>query len=281
MKRSLLWIFSTLALGVLLALLPVTAAAQTIWTSPDRTNNIAVEWLRPDFDNDEGLSFFTSGLFLSGRVTLSDHLRVVADVPFAFFDANVDFAGRSESDVGLGNPYFGLELGWRDRPFWGEFGVRLPLASADNPAVGFGFFSDYDRCEAFMPDFLSFVGLANYLYRHDSGFSLRLRGGPLFLVDTDAGDFEDVSEMYAIYSVQGWYDTARMRFGAGLTGRLLATEMHLTASERTVHHLGLAVAGKFGGVEPGLHFRLPLDEGLTDVMNYAVGITVAVPFGQR
>ena len=281
MKRSLLWVFSVLVLGVVLALLPVTAAAQTIWTSSERTTNLTLEWLRPDFEEGDDVSFFTSGLFLSGRLAVSDKLNLVADLPFAYYDAEVSSGGGNESDATIGNPYLGLEVGRVDSPIWGELGLRVPLAPSDNLAVGSGFYSDYDRCEAFMPDILSFVGIANYQYRHDTGFSMRLRGGPLVLVDTDEALADSDSEVYAIYSLQGWYDTARMRFGAGFTGRLWASESDLDFKERSVHHLGLAMAGKFRGVEPGLHFRLPLDEDLTDYMNYVFGINVTVPLTQR
>ena len=73
----------------------------------------------------------------------------------------------------------------------------------------------------------------------------------------------------------------RVRFGAGFTGRLLASESDLDFGERSVHHLGATLAAKFRGVEPGLHFRLPIDEDLSDITNYVFGLNVTVPFGQR
>ncbi len=279
MKRSLLWIFSVLALGTFLALLPLSAAAQTLWTSPDQGSNLALEWLRPEFDEGDDLSFFTSGLFLSGRAMLSDNVALVADLPFAFVDADFEFGG-SESDVTMGNPLLGLEV--QRGSFWLDTGLRVPLAPSDNAAVWYGFWSDYDRCEAFMPDVLSAFGAINYQFRRpDSHFSMRLRGGPLMLVETEEDVLEDNTEFFAIYSLQGWYDTPKMRFGAGFTGRLWATESDLDFGERSAHSLGLTLAGKFGGVEPGLHFRLPLDEDVDEVMDYSIGLNVTVPFGQR
>ena len=278
MKHSILWVLGVLALSMVLALLPVTAAAQTIWTSPDRTNNVTLEWFRPEFDEVDDLSFFTSGFFFSTRLAINDNVRFVGDLPVAYYDADIE---GIEADMAIGNPYLGMEVGKLERSLWGELGLRIPLTPTDNSARSFGFFSDYDRCEAFMPDVLSVIGVANYQYWHASGFSMRLRGGPLFLINTDAQEYEDDMEMYAIYSLQGWYDTAQLRFGAGFTGRLIASEKDLDFSERTVHHLGLVLAGKFRRVEPGVHFRLPLDENLTDIMNYVFGLNVTVPFGQR
>ncbi len=278
MKHSILWLMSALVLGMVLALLPVSAAAQTIWLGPDQANNVTLEWLRPEFEDAEDLSFMTSGFFLSARFGINDQFRLVGDVPFGYFGTDIDDV---DSEIGIGNPYLGVEVGNLKSPVWGELGLRIPLTDVDNLGSSFGFFSDYDRCEAFMPDAVSAMGFANYLYRHDSGFSMRLRGGPLFLISTDSDEYEDDMEMYAMYSLQGWYDTARLRFGTGITGRMIATEKDLDLGERTIHQLGLALAGKFRGVEPGLHFRLPLDEDLSDVTNYTFGLTVTVPFQQR
>ncbi len=275
MKRIILPMLA-IGMGILLAVLPVTVAAQSIWTGPDAPQGFSVEWLRPEFADLEDVSFISSALYVSGRLDVRENLSLVADVPFAYFDADLA-PGGSVSDVAVGNPYLGLELSFADRPFWAEAGVRVPL-TPDNEAATFpGVYSDFDRCEAFTPDVLSVMAMGNYRLEDPSGFSVRLRVGPALWVNTNPDAFEDDLELYALYSAQGWYDASRARFGAGLTGRFFVTEKDLNLSERTVHHLGLALVGKFPGVYPGLHFRLPLDEDLPDILDFAVGLSVTVP----
>ncbi len=276
MRKSVLWFFGVVGLGAILAVFPSQMAAQSIWTSPSESSSFSVEWLKPEFSNAEDMSFFSSALFLSGRVWVHNNVRVVGDLPFA----NVDFKD-GEADLGVGNPYLGVEVGAPNSPLWGEVGVRAPLASEDNSALGVGFWADYDRCEAFMPDVLSIVGLGHYQYQHRSGLSARFRAGPLFQVDTNKDAIGDRTEAYAVYSAHGWYDIEKARFGAGLTGRMLVTEADLNLGERTVHQLGLFLIGKFGGVEPGLHLRMPLDQDLNDILDFVVGLNVTVPLRGR
>ncbi len=276
MRKSIRWFISVAGLGALLAILPSQVAAQSIWTSQDESSSFSVEWLKPEFSDAEDMSFFSSALFLSGRVWVHDDVRIVGDLPLA----NVDYK-EGKAGLAVGNPYLGVEVGAPESPLWGEAGGRLPLASTNNSALGVGFWSDYDRCEAFMPHVLSVFALGNYQYQHRSGFSARFRAGPLLWVNTDKGVSGDRTEAYAVYSAQGWYDVDRARFGAGLTGRMIVTEADLKLDERTVHQLGVALIGKFGDVQPGLHLRMPLDKDLNDVLDFVFGMNVTVSLRGR
>ena len=273
MKPSVWWIMSVLGVGAVLVLLPATVAAQqSIWTSSYGPNNFTVEWLRPEFSDEADASFLTSVTYLSGRAMVAKNLRLVGEIPLVYFDSEDD-----DAELNVGNPYLGLEAGNLDT-VWGEVGVRVPVVANDDFTTFFlGFLTDFDRLEAFVPEVLSVVALGNYQWQHRSGFSARLRAGPVLWIDTSDEEFdEDNTELFMLYSLQGWYDTQRVRLGAGFTGRLIATEDDLDFNERTWHHVGLAIIGKFDGVQPGLHFKVPLDDELDEALDFVFGLSLNV-----
>ena len=227
MKRSSSWSTLATALSVFLLAYPATLSAQSVWMGQRPPKSFSIEWLKPSFDGSD-VGFLTSALFLSGRVPLAANVRLIAELPVAHFSSNFDDA----SDTAIGNPYFGIELGESTGWASGEFGVRVPLAPSDNGAIFVGILADFDRFEAFVPDFWSFSGQAALASRSTSGFSVRLRGGPSLLINTDKAAFEDGGELYLAYSGQGWYAAGPVQIGAGVTGRMLVTESDLRRPRR-------------------------------------------------
>lgn len=254
---------------VALAFGATPAWAQSAWLGTDRQADVALEVLRPDFGG-EGVSFFSSAVFLSGRYPLSEAVDFTIDLPFSHFGVD-----GGDSETAIGNPYLGIAFGPRERSVYGEFGLRPPLASGDGLATGF--ISDHDRWEAFFEDVLAINGAVNYVYREPSGFRVRLRGGPSVWVNT--GDFGDDVELLADYGAHAWYVAAeQVGVGVGLTGRVIVTEGGLSLSERMLNQVGLTVIGHFGRVQPGLHARLPFDfDEDTEETNYVLSLSLAVP----
>lgn len=273
------WFYRTVLLLGLSFVLVLPSMAQSIWLGEYRQRSLSVEALKPDLNGTDE-TFFSSALFLSGRTPLSPKFHLTADLPVSHFGFDSDIGGTDDSETGIGNPYVGLEYGEIGAPLYGEFGVRIPLASDDNAGLVSGMSSDLDRWEAFFGDVLSFNGAANYIYQlPNSGLSVRLRGGPnLWIRTNDNETLEglDDTELFANYSAQAWYDAGRLNLGTGVTGRAIITDDG-DFGERTAHLLGFSVIGDFHKVRPGLHFRLPIDDDLNDVMDYAVGLSVTVP----
>jgi hypothetical protein len=230
------------------------------------------------------VTFFSSAVFLSGRYPLSDAVDVVAEIPVSHLGRDASYpscdrcVANSRSETALGNPYIGIMFGERSASSYGEVGVRLPIARDDHNGLGTGFMSDHNRWEAFFEDILTIRGAGNYIHRVPSGFQLHLRGGTSLWVYTD--DFGDESvEALADYGVHGWYPVSeQVRISAGLTGRVIVSESDLSLSERMLNQFGVAVIGRFGGVEPGLHLRRPFsfDED-RDEPSYVLGLSLAIP----
>ncbi len=268
------------ALCVMMMTVAMSTSAQSIWINPtDNETHVSLEWARSEFDSWDELNFFTSAFYLSGRVAVADRVRVVGELPISYYNATNRYTDKNSSEVVLGNPYLGMEVGRIGNSTWGELGVRFPVAPTNNEAVYTGFYSDYDRCEAFMADVMSITAIGNYQLSNATGFTARLRGGPAFLIDTGNVQSDEV-EVYGIYSLQGWYDAAPLRVGANVTGRILASEKDLDLGERTTHQVGLSIIGRLDNFEPGVHVRAPLDSDLNNILDYGFGLSLTVPINR-
>lgn len=272
MNATGFWTFIA-ALVIPIFLCTLSASAQSIWTSQISESSVGVEWLRPSMSGGGETTFFTSSLFLSGRVGVSSQLQVVGDLPISHFGLDADFVEASETAVG--NPYVGIAWAALGGPTTWEVGMRLPLASSDNLGLFTGFIADVDRMEAFTADVFSLLVHGNYWYRNASGFGMRLRGGPSVQVYTGGEDFADDAELLLNYSAQGLYEAGtRVQISAGATGRMIVSEKDINLAERSFHQLGAGVVSNFGRFHPGIHLRIPIDTELNDIYDFVVGINV-------
>ena len=251
--------------------------AQSIWLDRSHDKTISLEILKPNFEGDDNTTFTTSTLFLSGRFAVTNNISVVGEIPFSHFGIESDFS-NAESENAIGNPYLGIEIHGEDSPVFGEIGLRLPLTPGhddDNQnAVIVGVLTEVvDRTEAFVPDAFPISGALNYFYKNPTGFVLRFRGGPSgWIATSDRVE----SELLLLYSAQAGYESQQVSFVAGFSGRLILTEEDIDFGERTLHQLGLAANVAFGVVQPGISFRVPLDEDLTDILDFIFGLTLGI-----
>lgn len=257
-------------------MMPMTLMSQPIWLDQTHPRVIALEALKPEKENTE---FLSSTLFLSVRLGISNNLVFVGELPFAY--AALENADLSDSQ--FGNPYLGLELARAASPLFFEFGARLPVVASDNLATLFGQLTDADRMEAFTPDAASLLAALNFQnVLPPKQIFLRARVGALLSVSTGAGGTtlltsgED-SELFLLLSGQAGFDGKRIFLGAGLTGRLVFTEKG-NFGRRTFLQLGANARLKLGRFRPGLHFRLPLEDDLKEVLEWVGGVSLGYHF---
>ena len=256
---------------VISAWLSPLSQAQSFWLDQRGEKLVSIELLKPRLDGG-GTTLASSAVFFAGRFPIGQGISVAAELPLSHFGYESSFA--SESHTAVGNPYVGLRMRSSSSPWQAAFGVRLPLASDENPGLITGLNADFDRFEAFTPELSAIQFDVNYLFEHPSGFSTSVRAAPSIMIPAreSGGD----TELFIAYSAMGWQRHGRVRAGAGMSGRLLASQPGLSIEERSVHQLGLSVIGTFGSVQPGLHFRLPVDEEFSRFVDYVIGMNVAV-----
>lgn len=265
---------------------PSSLFAQSTWIDRSHTKTIFLELLRPI---KEGFTASSLGSFFSLRTQIATNTFLLTEIPLAH--AGFDRISRPGTSTTLGNPYVGGEVWDQDRTKFVEFGLRVPTAReygakeyGDNNlylSTTFGVVSAFDRFEAFTPNTLSIVGMFNYNHR-DKGsakrppMTIRLRGGPVFLFNTDPDPFEDRSEVWLNYSVHFWDQREGRRFSitGGVTGRMILTEEG-SLGDRTIHQFGFAFSFSLGQAHLGTHFRLPIAErGLDPVFGLNFGLNL-------
>lgn len=261
------------AILVIVSLLAVPALAQPIWLGDGEDHALTIEWHKPIFDDNDGVGFMMSTIFLGYRSRTSEHLTIVLDMPLS----NYEYEGDAGEFL-LGNPYVGLAFGKRDSEFHGDVGVRLPIADEDKTkAALIGMITEIDRLEVFLPNTVPVTGLMRYrTYSERSQFGLRAHFGPSILIFTDDRGSDDM-EVFLKYGLLGEYRARRMHARLGFTGIYNTTNERGDFSDNSEHQLGAAVNFDAGGrVWPGVMVRLPLSEDRKRLIDMIIGLNAMI-----
>ena len=249
---------------------PGTALSQPVWLNQDHNNAVAIEFLKPNFAGDVGTTFPTMAVFMTFRQEIGEKVSFVAELPLAHYGPGGSLQRISGSETTLGNIYVGLE-GRRAGAF-GEAGVRLPTSDEHRgDALIVGIFSDLGRWEAFLPNAFVFSAWSNYRSPQETGLGGRIRVGSSIWVPTEG---EDV-DVLLHYTGQLFFRDPVGELSAGFTGRLVVTEAG-DLGKRTLHELGFSGSLTRGNVKPALHFKVPLDDDLSSVLDFVMGLSLAV-----
>jgi hypothetical protein len=254
--------------------------AQSIWQDYTSREGISIEFLKPNYVDEEDFSFLTSVAFLSGRFPITRSIVFSGELPFSYVNWDIPQGPDLGAQKTFGNPYFGLELHLRRTPIFFELGARAPLTGdiddENGEAILNGALTDFvDRAEAFATNAIPVSGYINYILSTRTGFSLRLRSGPAFWIAS--GDREK-SEAFILYSAQIWYETGIVRFGGGFSGRYSTSMEEGTFGERSMHQLTFGLDLILGIFRPGVSIRIPLDEEYKEMISSVFGISLGIDF---
>lgn len=260
---------ATVPLAALLAL-PGAAHAQWPFVSPAPGAEISVEFVHPGYTGIIGeVTGFTTGQALLGvAFPLGRQMRLVAELPASHVDAD----GYDGVATSVGNPYVGIEIGGGG-VMGGRIGVRAPLASSDfghSGAQELAIFGDYTRFEAYVPRLVTVGGVMQATYRQPSGLMAGALAGSDLMVSTEGGD----PELVGTYGLRAGYERRSSSATVALIGRVLLTEGDL--DNTAVDQVTFAASHAFGRFRPGVSVRVPLDVDLSEVMDYAVGVSLRV-----
>ncbi|MBI5265622.1 MAG: hypothetical protein HY851_00155 [candidate division Zixibacteria bacterium] len=259
-----------------------TAIAQVGWLNPEGKPGIGLEWSLAslksynDYYYKMSYPFPTGALFLSARARVGNGAHFVLEAPVFLtkFEFSSPYASASESRQGIANPYIGIEFGTPGNSAIGTFGVRFPLVSEDNsswalPAVAY----ESHRLLAFMHDVTQVSAGGGYRYVSRTGSGFRIIGGGQLAIPSE-GD----AELFGDLATNFWLQADKVRLMATFGGLVLITESGYDFGDRILLNLGLAADLTLGSWQPGIHFRMPLDDNVNKVMNSVYGIHVTYLF---
>jgi hypothetical protein len=252
-----------------------TAHSQSLWLRYPKLHSLSLEYFSPSFKSD-GLFSRIKGttVFLTGRFNLSNVIAGVLELPYANGSYEAAMYSVSGSSSSLGNPYVGLEYYSQSAPFFGEFGIRLPVFNKNEMLAGLtGIYSDLDRWEAFIPEAFTVSTYGNFAARSESGVYTRLRVGPSFWISTKSSG--DASEALLGYSARVGYASESFDLAMIGFGKMILTEGG-EVNKRTYHQLAFSLGLNIGIVRPDIQYRIVLDEYLKHVVSNIIGVSLNV-----
>ena len=258
-------IFRPLLAAMVLA---CTACGQTIWNQRTEGVGIRLEYLSPAFATTSPGHEFTSQIVtLGGRVPVGKLLCVLVEAPMAWETQNNPIASSTKN--GFGNVFVGLEVGTISSPFFLDLGAR-PFLKQDVMVSGFGgYYGDFDRCEAYLQEMISYRLGVNIASTERHGFVYRLRVGPTWWVPERGNETTTIID----YGAKAGFDDGAISVYAGITGRWNTT---VDVEKNKYHHLGFDLGYRINGVRPAFFYRVPLEKDLSDVISRTIGGSVAV-----
>lgn len=266
------------ALPLLLACHVGIGAAQAPWL-PATAGNMFDLRISKGFYGDDGPGLATFTVTPSLRVAISPRVMLEAEVPVAAASEDNPFTDESVSGLRIGNPYAGVAAEIAPTVTL-RAGVRVSLIPDDinaggATALGYGVISEFDRYEAYIPDYTTFRATAEMgKVPAKGGFAQVRIGGTMFMAGS-GGDNESLVE----YGARVGLHTGTILLHGGLLGRgFLTSDGDASLADRTTHMLMVGVGGTSGRVRPKAEFRMFLDEFLRDAVTgvLAVGAEFAL-----
>ncbi|MFB6286089.1 MAG: hypothetical protein ABEK03_05890 [Candidatus Bipolaricaulia bacterium] len=245
------------------------ASAQTMWTPPYRTNQIALEWVVPTLgDGDFRISSGAAYLDLSVGVTR--RVEVIAELPFAYRSV-----GSPRSTTMVGDPYVGIGLSALSVPLLLEIGARVPV-TADDAALAMGRLANVGRSSAFRSEEQNASALLSWRYLLRRHLSVRLRGG-VVAVRRPEGAVNPGRRARLRYSGQLWYEKGPIIAGLTATGRVTPSAPG-SFRAKSVHHVMGTVMVDVGPAQPGLLIGAPIDQDLWEEAPLLIGLTLSASY---
>lgn len=278
MRQVLSFLVTTLVVVSSIFWVPDTLKAQSsIWIDERHDKNISIEFLLPDFDDDEYYNRSGWVTFLGAQLKINNNSYFVLDLPVAYGKEECGYFYYSyrESETAIGNPYIGLKAKGKNPLYNFELGARLPLASDKKAtALTSAMFTDIDRLEAFIPDYITIQGMINFCPESDQGFHSRIRIGPKLWIYTGECECADGIELNLHYKTQAWYKWQKLSIGGGITGIWCLTEEYFLGDDRFVNQVEFETNVEFNHIHPGLSLRIPIDDNLNEILDMVFGFNI-------
>lgn len=260
---SLYFILQAAGLVALFFLSPAPASAQSVWIDRDLRPAVWAEGFIGPMTGRRSDTFHSTAWYFGSRVPVGERAFLVAELPLAVagdwtsrtvFPSGETRETVDEGGMAMGNPYLGMEVGSPADGTHFELGLRLPLASEDEPSARFlaSTLDWVDRPLAWLPSTgVPLIGKVDYSAHYSSGWFVRLRGGPSAWIRS-SGD--DTVTFLAHFTPQGGWETERLRVSAGLPMSRI-----FESGESLARELGMALTVRRWSLEPTLQLRVPLE----------------------
>lgn len=257
---------------------------QSMWTVGQTRKEVSVEFLSLAFNSDNFIDDISGySMYITGRLPFGEHNAFMLMLPYAHGEFPTYtmwfFTVQGQNHSTVGNVYIGVELFKPETGMTTNIGLFLPTVDkVKGTAIMSGLFSDIDRYEAFVPEFVSLAFRAGNHINPDNGLGLRLRAGITGMLNTASeSNGGDSFEAMMVYAAQPTITAGAVQIIAGFSGRMMLTESG-DLEDRVMHQAGISGTVTVGSVRFGAYYRLPINDMLKTFMKSSVGGNVTLTF---
>jgi hypothetical protein len=265
--------------GIIIVLLSEMAVSQPAFLAGNIQKHFGIKLSIPNFKESDETSVRIMTFMLN--TATSDKAGFVMEIPYVHYETSdyywSPYSSRSFQDDAIGNPYLGYQSLLRGDHTITEIGTRIPIASSKKSmSLAWGFYSDFDNIEAYIPNCWSIQAAVDYCPKNQTGLSAILRISPSLLIPTSEGG---VLEIFMHYGGQAWYNSGAFDLGVGILGFASLTESGLAAEHGIfAHQLLMAANYKMGKCVPGISWKIPLDGNAREFLSSTISLNVFAIF---
>jgi len=132
-----------------------------------------------------------------------------------------------------------------------------------------GAIADFDRSEAFLPRVTTVNVYCNFTHQIVKPLTVRLRCGPVFLLNTRRYT-GDRSELMLGYGATAGYSHGKWTFDMGFSGRYWMSQNLRKIERETDHQFGISIGYDLGRIRPEVGIRRPSDRDQRALFKYDV-----------
>jgi len=287
--KPILMFFSSLLSFLVLA---STAGAQTDWMRQSPEGSFSVEYLRPQFADNDYERISGSIALLTGRWNISEATKLVLEVSYVTTTREYvynnysynpatgsyysSFQTTRSTKSGLTSIGFGAEFGSTASSSSGEVMLHMPALAKKNSSAGYaGWVGDFPHFERYITQSLFLHGGYRYHPLLPGNIRAYLSLEPLFWFHSG---FKAKVDVVLDYSGGVGYDNGSLKAGIGIGSRWAVTESWVVSPVPTQHHLMAEVSFRFGTLEPGISYLRQLDRSITSRVKNTLGFRMTLLF---
>ena len=260
-------------------IIPAMMLGQTELIRATDGSSVTVEVLIPSFDNAPGSTFSGMTFVLTGKAIMSGMLSLNIEVPYVQSKSSFSspFGSGSTSKGSVGNIYIGAGIGSPTGLISGDVGLRLQTIKPENSFAAFsGILGDFPNVDRYFSEDNSISSVRAGLNIQPSIpgiLSIQARVAPAIWIPK-SGD-----EIWVLnYGIGTSYSIVLVNVAVGVNGILkLNKESWFFSQKDAIHHFQAEANARFGIINPGVMFRVPLDKEL-DATKFTLGFYVGLVF---
>ena len=254
-------------------LVAVSAQSVMFQDLPAEKTKLRLRFMKPSFDNVDDLTFFSGVFDLEANIPINPTWNIVASLPFSTFSFS-----EKDNEQSLGNLYIGAQH--HSQPdsahqTIGSFGLYLPTAPVDEDNANFlSALTNWHELHRYLPNTLTIYGNVASIFHTSRGLLYGFEGGPNIWIPTGSeSDNRDI-EFFIHYGITGGAELSKLIINVELTGLLFLSSDTDSFTDKFFHSLVFNALYTEWPVQPGLFYKLYLEENLNDNVTGVLGISL-------